>query len=611
MAASAIVRLLAETSGYNKPMQSTIKQMEMFRQKNLSLNGVLAQGLSVLTKFAGGFAAAEVATKAFNAVIMEGSQTTGDFIRNGLNATTSALSELASSFATLDFTNFHEGFVSMIKDCYRLSEAMDTLANKQMAMGLVKGKYGSQFNEALTTMRDPDASKADKQKAAKVAQDAMKKISDAGDEVSKSLLTTVQMAVEKSSGIKGVTWSEVEKIIEGDVTANAEDLRKSYSEAMKAMPRHRESDAYGEAGQYDARLKAWQKEYREEIIGYAVLTKASDKQLQSIIDRINATYQLKEANTQMQRSFNKANASLNKNETSTTTKTKTSTKSVSAPKTVSSTMKMPSVAPEAIGLGDTTESMNELNAAMKVLTDQLGDVKSQDAMDSLNKQIEDLQARIDIQPLALKLGLDTESALALESQITSMADQMRSEMKPIDIKVDTTSSSKVAKDGKESSKEWKLAAQSVSQLGSAMQGVDNKAVNVAGIIMEAIANVALGFAAALSAPGSTGGGVFSWIAAAAAGLATMVATIASIKKATSAAEGGIVPGAYNGGKDSTYVYASPGEVILNRAQQQNLLGQLDSAQGGGTVQTVVRGEQIVTALNNYGRRKGYGEVAWR
>lgn len=102
-----------------------------------------------------------------------------------------------------------------------------------------------------------------------------------------------------------------------------------------------------------------------------------------------------------------------------------------------------------------------------------------------------------------------------------------------------------------------------------------------------------------------GAEIWSWIAGTIAGTATLVSTVAQLKSLGSFAEGGIVPGRYNGGRDSTYIYASPGELVLNRAQQSNLAAQLNGGGGAVTMEATLSAETIVMAINNWGRRNGH------
>ena len=140
------------------------------------------------------------------------------------------------------------------------------------------------------------------------------------------------------------------------------------------------------------------------------------------------------------------------------------------------------------------------------------------------------------------------------------------------------------------------------QLGDAMQQIDDPGAKVAGIIMGAIANIAGTFAKSL-------GGTFTpwdWIAAAISGTATMISTIAAIKSATSGsyAEGGIVPGSSFSG-DNLTANVNSGELILNRAQQGAIAGQLNSnPMGNMRLSTEISGTNLRIVMNNDNRSKG-------
>lgn len=167
-----------------------------------------------------------------------------------------------------------------------------------------------------------------------------------------------------------------------------------------------------------------------------------------------------------------------------------------------------------------------------------------------------------------------------------------------------------ANEAKNVTKSWQAASSAISSVGSALQSLEDPSARVFGIIAQAIASVAQGFAGALASPATTSEGIWAWIAAAAAGTATMISTIASIKSATSGnfAEGGIVPGnSYSGDNIRAYGLNS-GELILNRSQQDSIASQL---QYGGMqnlrLSATVTGDQIRLVLNNNGKRKGFGE----
>lgn len=169
--------------------------------------------------------------------------------------------------------------------------------------------------------------------------------------------------------------------------------------------------------------------------------------------------------------------------------------------------------------------------------------------------------------------------------------------------------------GKKTKESWKDAAKAVASVGSALEGLEDPSAKIAGIVGQAVANIALGFAQATASDSKLG--VFGWIAAIAGGLGTMISTIAAIKSATKGyAEGGIIQGTMysgdniraNGGE----IGLNAGELILNKAQQANvaslLIGNEQRGWGGGI--PYVTGDKIVLGINNWGKKNGKGELVF-
>ena len=209
---------------------------------------------------------------------------------------------------------------------------------------------------------------------------------------------------------------------------------------------------------------------------------------------------------------------------------------------------------------------------------------------------------------SIKLGADVE-----DSTWDSLVEQINAKLKelgiePISIKmtVDSDGGGDLEETAKGSADAWAAAARAVNNLGGALGNLEDPSAKVAGIVMQAIANIALGFAQAAASPATGAAGVFGWIAAATAGLATMTATIASIKSVTSGsyASGGIIPGNHFSG-DLQFAAVNAGEVVLNKAQTANLAGQLTSGGIGNLrLTTELSGENIRIALSNNNRRRG-------
>ena len=203
-----------------------------------------------------------------------------------------------------------------------------------------------------------------------------------------------------------------------------------------------------------------------------------------------------------------------------------------------------------------------------------------------------------------------------DSTWQSMVDKINEKLKELNIdpiKIDFQTG-EVAKEGEKTKKAWQAAASAVSSVGSALNNIEDPGVKIMGMVGQAIANIALGFAQASAKEGK--GGIWYWIAATAAGLATMVATISSIHSATGYANGGIVKGnSYSG--DNIYggpdAMVNAGELVLTTAQQNSLAQHL---QGGGmrniNVTGKLKGTDILLSVDRSAQATGRGQLmTWK
>ena len=187
----------------------------------------------------------------------------------------------------------------------------------------------------------------------------------------------------------------------------------------------------------------------------------------------------------------------------------------------------------------------------------------------------------------------------------------------VDTKKIETVAKKQQKEAAAMAKEWQAAGSAIQAVGNAMNQIEDPAAKVLGTIAQAVATMALSYSQAAASPAVTSTG-WGWIAFAATGVATMLSSIAAIKKATSGfASGGVIPGnSYSGDNmrgmtpDGNVYGLNAGEVVLNRAQQGNLAAQFEGSNAGSGVesQPFITGELLYLGVNNYLRRTGRGEI---
>ena len=144
-------------------------------------------------------------------------------------------------------------------------------------------------------------------------------------------------------------------------------------------------------------------------------------------------------------------------------------------------------------------------------------------------------ARAGLHDLKVRIGL--EDPVQPVAIARSVNEQLQTEIKPIEIPVDTSELEK----GRGSIEGATDALRSLGgALSSAGRAMELPALDVAGTIAAAIATTIMGFADASKQEGKLG--IWGWIAASAAGLANLMAVVGSIKAMGAFANGGVVSG---------------------------------------------------------------------
>ena len=258
-----------------------------------------------------------------------------------------------------------------------------------------------------------------------------------------------------------------------------------------------------------------------------------------------------------------------------------------------------------------TKSMKELNEELARYKKMKEEAATSFEYNEAIEGIEQVQKEIAVQPITLQLGVDAEKIVPIQEIINNFFKEH-----PItpEMKLPTNFFPSVSKSAEDTANAWKEATRAISNAGNAMTNLEDPSAKVAGIVMQAIANIALGFAQASASPATGLAGVFGWIAAVTAGVATMTATIAQIKSATEYhAQGGMVGTSpfIPKGTDTVPAMLTPGEIVLNAAQQRNMANNLQGTsnivmQSSG--ESRISGEDIITVINAYGRRTGRGEI---
>lgn len=251
--------------------------------------------------------------------------------------------------------------------------------------------------------------------------------------------------------------------------------------------------------------------------------------------------------------------------------------------------------------------ISELNAALRAAGDQktIDEIQQQIAVakttlyDLLNNPFKTQNSQVI--PLSVEL-LDTST-----EQLTEDVNAFREKlgMEPIEIGITTNGKGGSTVDtAKQTEQAWSAAASAIQSIGGALQQIEDPSAKVAGIVMQAVANIALAFSQA--SVQAAAGGPFAWIAATVSGIATMVGTIAAIKNATQGfADGGMVSGnSYSG--DNIVARLNSGEGVLTANGVRNAQAMASNANTWGNLQleAIISGESLRLVLANNASRRG-------
>ena len=195
---------------------------------------------------------------------------------------------------------------------------------------------------------------------------------------------------------------------------------------------------------------------------------------------------------------------------------------------------------DAMNRVSTLGSIDWYEGMIRSLREQMNATADEGLARELQSRVEMLQSALG--DLKIRIGIDKpeETAAAARELTQRIGDDFAAwkeehPLQPLDMEDDED---RLAGMRKGLDKVGKTAQATGQMFGALGEAFEQPAFNIMGTIAQAVATLALTFANSLKGEPS----VWTWIAGAAAGTATLISTIASIRQATAFAEGGIVSG---------------------------------------------------------------------
>ena len=251
-----VVQLLLKIGSFSDDLKTARGQIQNF-QKGCSTAGKAVSGFSEalginiggIAKFGGVVGIAVAAGKEFKN-ILESSQTTSDALAGAIAGCKGAVESFRTAIASRDFTLLSDGLWSAYNAAKAVQDALDQLANTQIAYDYKSAKNQTKFQEGYTMYKDPESTPQMKEEAKKKMKEAVDAQLTYASNYSSALYKTYVAQVVQKAGTfnmpaNNVSPSQFEKAMDIDLGLLGDP------EKMRAYYKNRYDEYLDKLGEYD------------------------------------------------------------------------------------------------------------------------------------------------------------------------------------------------------------------------------------------------------------------------------------------------------------------------------------------------------------------------
>lgn len=322
-----VVQLLLKTGSFSDDLKTARGQIQNF-QKGCSTAGKAVSGFSQalginiggIAKFGGVVGIAVAAGKEFKN-ILESSQTTSDALAGAIAGCKGAVESFRTAIASRDFTLLSDGLWSAYDAAKAVQDALDQLANTQIAYDYKSAKNQTKFQEGYTMYKDPESTPEMKEKAKKMMQEAVDaQLTYASNYSSALYKAYVAQVVEKAGTFNlpanNVSPSQFEKAMDidlgllGDPGKMRDYYKNKYDEYLSKIAEYETSlwEQLNGGPKYNnlTAVEDIKKKYKDVIAINAMLQLMSDGKLTGVGQILTAVEQAQKLALSMDQTMNRA-----------------------------------------------------------------------------------------------------------------------------------------------------------------------------------------------------------------------------------------------------------------------------------------------------------------
>lgn len=629
--ASLITRLIMDASQYNGGLQKAQKSIDQFIGKNMSMSSVMSKAAASIAKMAGAVGIAMGGIEAMNKMI-HSSQTLGDEWDNTINACKSSVDAFFQSLATGNWDAFNGGILRTIANMKELSALRDSLADAKLSMGFNTRVFERNFAKLEGIIDDQTKSIAERQAAFTELQSLINNFQrDVGD-TQKGTEETLLKSLSARFGRSDFTLEDINKYIAiNNNDFSTRDEKKALQDYQKRLRELQKKQYYAttigggvmggrttmvENKEITKQIELF-KAQNAELEKQNILNNDNDEARKQMIEDYEYALELQQKGFEYQkRSLEKQNTIIGLNKGGSG---KNDLPIIYNNAQLTEQIQMAISGKDA--LSDEILKAISTGKTLPVLTQpiQAVTVNSEDEKVEGEDPTEALRSKMDMYTIAQDKIQEYTSMLSFanEEEKKYLNEQIalwEKYAKTLSITSNSEKTDKISEDlGK--------VGGSLSQIGSLSDSAFGQMMSYLGGIVTATSAAIPAIAALTEAKNKEANanlkaattGAASSVASipfvgAIMAVAAVASVIAAIMNTPNFAEGGFVPG--HNYMDGITARVSSGEMIMNEADQKKLYNAIHSGNlgGGGSSKAIVTGEQIVTVVNNYGKRTGKGVI---
>lgn len=630
--ASLITRLIMDASQYNGGLQKAQKSIDQFIGKNMSMSSVMSKAAASIAKMAGAVGIAMGGIEAMNKMI-HSSQTLGDEWDNTINACKSSVDAFFQSLATGNWDAFNGGILRTIANMKELSALRDSLADAKLSMGFNTRVFERNFAKLEGIIDDQTKSIAERQAAFTELQSLINNFQrDVGD-TQKGTEETLLKSLSARFGRSDFTLEDINKYIAiNNNDFSTRDEKKALQDYQKRLRELQKKQYYAttigggvmggrtimvENKEITKQIELF-KAQNAELEKQNILNNDNDEARKQMIEDYEYALELQQKGFEYQkRSLEKQNTIIGLNKGGSG---KNDLPIIYNNAQLTEQIQMAISGKDALS----DEILKAINTGktLPVLTQPIQAV-------TVNSEDEKVEGEDPTEALRSKMDMYTIAQGKIQ-EYTDMLSVANGEEKAYLLEqIDIWKQYANGLDGVTTKKEQlDKVSSGIEAMGSALSQMGQISDSVFGQMFSYIGGIAGAVAQAIPAIGTliaaqkaqANANAESAISGAASSVSSIpfvgpmlavaaaASVLAAIMNTPNFAEGGFVPG--HNYMDGITARVSSGEMIMNEADQKKLYNAIHSGNlgGGGSSKAIVTGEQIVTVVNNYGKRTGKGVI---